>query len=371
MNDHHGQDEPIYTNLCSTLLKPERERRDEEVAYALAVCAGYAYAQAHGSADTDTLRERMAKLGLARNTCTSIELSVDAMFIDSTAYLLRACEGKVAVLCYRGTEIFDLVDWLTDVDTEPEKYAFPPGQHRRNGTVHSGFYRCTRATLDTVVAELLNPEPEALYITGHSLGGAMAAMMAVMLRMDPRYARLKNTLKAVYTYGQPMIGDAAFAGKCQEDPFLSRKVFRHVHRHDIVPHLPPVASGSFAHFGTEFRFLDGPSGQEAPSGYWRNHTAAGQAGIVNSSSPLLDFVGRRVPLLGAVIAPTNWLADRADSAFGPLADRTERVARAFHVPFVRWPSFTLYSIEDHAPHHYIANLATEGVLSEFERSTLV
>jgi hypothetical protein len=137
-------------------------------------------------------------------------------------------------------------------------YAFPAGRRRRNGVVHSGFCRSTRATLDEVVAELLNPAPEVLYITGHSLGGAMAAMAAVMLRMDPRYAQLKDTLRAVYSYGQPMIGDAVFAEECQEDPFLATKVYRHVHRHDIVPHLPPVVSGSFTHFGTEFRFLDGP-----------------------------------------------------------------------------------------------------------------
>lgn len=355
MYNHRDHGEPIYDDLCSTLLKPDGER-SEKVAYALAVCAGYAYAQAHGSADTDTLSERMAKLGLTQNTCKSIELSVDAMCIDSTAYLLRACEDKVAVLCYRGTEILDPVDWLTNIDTEPETYAFPAGRRRRNGVVHSGFYRSTRATLDEVVAELLNPAPEVLYITGHSLGGAMAAMTAVMLRMDPRYAQLKDTLRAVYTYGQPMIGDAVFAEECQEDPFLATKVYRHVHRHDIVPHLPPVVSGSFTHFGTEFRFLDGPPGQEAPSGSWREHTATRQAGIVGSSSPVLDFVGRRVPLVGAVITRSNRLSEKG-----------ETLAQALHMPFVRWPSFVCYSIEDHAPHHYIAKLATEGVLSEFER----
>jgi hypothetical protein len=42
-----------------------------------------------------------------------------------------------------------------------------------------------------------------LYIAGHSLGAAMAVLMAVMLVTDPAYAGIVEKLRAVYAFGQP------------------------------------------------------------------------------------------------------------------------------------------------------------------------
>ncbi|MFF4764552.1 lipase family protein [Streptomyces sp. NPDC001292] len=364
MSDAWSHDEVIYPELGRILSESQGER-NEEIAYALAICAGYAYAEVKGGADKVTLRKRLARVGLQDNTCKPIELSVDAMFIDSTAFVVRACEGKVAILCYRGTEIADLTDWLTDIDTEPETYSFPQAPDRRNWRVHSGFYRSTRATWDDVMAELASAGPEALYITGHSLGGAMAAMAGVMLRkdQDPRHRQVRDALKAVYTYGQPMIGNVEFARECQADPFLRDNVIRHVHRNDIVPHLPPVATGPFAHFGTEFRYLNDPPGLESPSGYWRRNASARQAGMIDFALTPWEFVARRIPMAGSLVARWRPIGAKIEA----VADRVEKAADTLHVPFGRPPSFVCYSIEDHAPHHYIAKLATPGVLSEFER----
>jgi hypothetical protein len=138
--------------------------------------------------------------------------------------------------------------------------------------VHAGFYRNVRATRYEVmralhraldgrsVHEPLDGQPddkigeglEALYITGHSLGGAMAAMTAAMLRHESKFRRLAERLRAVYTFGLPMIGDPSFARACQRDDFLREHVFRYVNDNDVVPHLPPKTSGPFRHFGREY-----------------------------------------------------------------------------------------------------------------------
>ncbi|MFF3468538.1 lipase family protein [Streptomyces sp. NPDC001984] len=361
MSDARSHDEVIYPKLCRILSDSQGER-NAEIAYALAICAGYAYAEVTGGSDKDTLRKRLARVGLRDNTCKPIELSVDAMFIDSTAFVVRACEGKVAILCYRGTEIADLTDWLTNIDTEPETYSFPQAPDRQKLRVHSGFYRSTRATWDDVMAELVSIGPEVLYITGHSLGGAMAAMAAVMLSkdQDPKHSQVRKAFRAVYTYGQPMIGNVEFARMCQEDLFLEGKVIRHAHRNDIVPHLPPAVAGPFAHFGTEFRYLNDPPGLESPSRCWRRNVPARQARMTEFALTPIEFVGRRIPVASTLIARWRPIGAKIQA----VADRVVRFAR---LPSFIQPSFVCYSIEDHAPHHYIAKLATPGVLSEFER----
>src|SRR5262249_7939062 len=146
----------------------------------------------------------------------------------STAFLVQSASGRVAILCYRGTEPTDLIGWMADADVMPERMTYRIGDPR--ATVHAGFYRNVRATRyeappalkrachglsvraalpDEVVPPRMDAL-EALYVTGHSLGGAMAAMMGVMLRHEGKFRHdgdLTARLRAVYTFGQPMIGD--------------------------------------------------------------------------------------------------------------------------------------------------------------------
>src|ERR1700746_908145 len=84
-----------------------------------------------------------------------------------------------------------------------------------------------------------------LYLTGHSLGGAMAALMAVMLSVEPQYKKL---FAPIFKGGSP-----EFANACAENTFLDRNVVRYVYRKDPVPHLPPSESDAFKHFGREYR----------------------------------------------------------------------------------------------------------------------
>jgi hypothetical protein len=320
---------PVYPNLVD-LLVGQREHPDDTVAHAMATCAGYAYSA------PDTVAMIMARMGLAENTCHTIAETVDAMFIESTAFLVQSQDGRVVILAYRGTQPANFINWLTDADVHPEEVAI-----RLPGTdgafdVHAGFYRNVRATRYEVVNALVRalngqsvqseatpvPHPlEALYVTGHSLGGAMAALMGVMLVTEEAYAPIAEKLRAVYTFGQPMIGSPELAAACNDHDFLGTKMLRYIYRRDVVPHLPPMISGSFAHFGREFAY----------SGVWPwtvNERPTGQMGS----------------LLGLVEAPVAFIA------------RQLRVIR--EIPF-------RYSFNDHGPQHYISSLTAPGVASEF------
>jgi triacylglycerol lipase len=119
-------------------------------------------------------------------------------------------------IAFRGTQADKLEDILSDLRFLPVRWS---GQ----GHVHSGFLRA----LDSVredIEDWLTPHLEsACVVTGHSLGAALATLMAARLG----YAEL-------VTFGSPRVGTAAFARM-----FTDRPVRRYVDCADVVTRVPP------------------------------------------------------------------------------------------------------------------------------------
>lgn len=342
---------PIYPDLVDHLVNV-KEHPDPIVAHVLATCAGYSYSGA------ETLSVIMARMGLDRNRCHMFSASVDAMFICSTAFLIQSKDGRVAILCYRGTEPLNFISWLTDADVEPERINYQFGDPC--ASVHGGFYRNVRATRYEVMQTLrrclegqsvhtpLDSQPhrtgrlERLYITGHSLGGAMAALMAVMILQEQKYKAIREQLSAVYTFGQPMIGDKHFAEACNKDSFLSKKVIRYTYDSDPVPHLPPWTSGPFMHFGHE-----------------RHYKIRHMSDVLSSWLRYLGCDYR--PRQGTwedQKRPTRQMKNALGIALGISAffGRKSQLLRSWRA---------IYSFEDHLPLHYIAALTPDGKPDEF------
>src|SRR5215469_15996908 len=105
---------PVLPNLRDDLVQAVTHPVGN-IAYALAVCSGYAYS------DADTVAMIMARMGLFDNHCAEVRLSDDAMFIDSTAYLVQSDDGRAVILSYRGTSPVNFIDWLLDADLDPER----------------------------------------------------------------------------------------------------------------------------------------------------------------------------------------------------------------------------------------------------------
>lgn len=243
---------PVYPDLVADLLAAG-DTWNATVAHVLATCASYCYA------DLETVATIMARLGMDACRCTRIAQSVDAMYIYSTAFLVQSRCGRVAILCYRGTEPTNLGSWLGDADSGAERLRVDSAMEADALEVHRGFYRNFRATHWQVLQELAlaarhrvaDPDAaveqplEALYVTGHSLGGAMAVLFA----LTTDYAQLRG----VYTYGQPMVVCGAVPAPAQVT--IGRKIFRHVLPRDPVPALPPAGWGTYAHVGSEYRYL--------------------------------------------------------------------------------------------------------------------
>ncbi|EYC43147.1 hypothetical protein Y032_0502g2632 [Ancylostoma ceylanicum] len=71
--------------------------------------------------------------------------------------------------------------------------------------------------------------------TGHSLGGALAALAAV--RTAKQGYRKRNQI-TIYTFGEPRVGDKTFATNFDA---LVPNSYRVVFRRDIIPHIPACA----------------------------------------------------------------------------------------------------------------------------------
>jgi len=189
---------------------------------------------------------------------------------------------RVAVLAFRGTE--NLGNCLTDASTQ--LVSRPPYP----GLVHHGFAEAVEQVWP-VVCRLLGPPSEAppLWVTGHSLGGAMATLASVRLTAEG------YTVRAVYTYGSPRPGDRHF----QRAYRLAN--YRFVNDNDLVPHLP--FRWCYEHVG-ELRLLDEHGNVLAEAATWR-----GKKRALRGKAKRLHRAHRRAGKPAADDDDFDWLSD--------------------------------------------------------------
>jgi hypothetical protein len=148
---------------------------------------------------------------------------------DAQGYL--AVSADFAVLAFRGTA--GRKDWLTNLDADLAPLQGAPVSVR----VHHGFLRafesCRQEITQAVDARV--PAGLGLYITGHSLGGALAQIASAALERD--------NLAACYTYGSPRVGTLDF------DREVKCPHYRLINRNDLVPGVPPPWFRGFRHTG--------------------------------------------------------------------------------------------------------------------------
>lgn len=332
---------PVYPDLVDKLVSA-LTHPDEKIAHVMAVCSAYAYS------DVQTVAMIMARMGLEENRCVMIDEYVDALFITCTSFLIQSKDGRAAILCYRGTPPTSLITWLTDANVDPTRIGMPSplahsGEADREDYVHGGFYRNVRSTRYEIFnalkraikgesirrdGEKLDHELQALYITGHSLGAASASMLALMLVAEPGDQQpIVDKLKAVYTFGGPMLASPHLARDCNKHEFLHDRVIRYVYANDVLPQLPPKASYPFAHFGTGYQYTRKPRRKGDPD--WRQNDA-----------------------------PHKQLRSLWSLALAPLSLVTSDIKKARRLHFRA-------SLNDHLPQHYVDAVKPKGIRSEF------
>lgn len=132
---------------------------------------------------------------------------------------LGVCDTH-AVLSFRGTNPSTLANWLTD---SVVKLVRRPDYA---GRVHHGFASVLKRTWPQIEPLFRQLDGRPLFLTGHSMGGALAVLTGC------RMANLGRAPMATYTFGAPRVGDPDFCAR------YSLPTYRVVNRLDLVPEMP-------------------------------------------------------------------------------------------------------------------------------------
>jgi triacylglycerol lipase len=125
------------------------------------------------------------------------------------------------VIAFRGTEITSWRDLLSDV-----RFKLKATRDFMGARVHTGFaVALSRVWPDIEV--LVSKESKPVYLTGHSLGGALAVLCGAMLAVH------SVKVAGIVTFGQPRVGNGTLVALMGPIPW-----HRYVHLADIVARVP-------------------------------------------------------------------------------------------------------------------------------------
>jgi hypothetical protein len=125
------------------------------------------------------------------------------------------------VVAFTGTDPLVIKDWLSDLRVA------------LLDDIHAGFQAGVEAVWPQVLSAVgrRGDARGRLFITGHSLGGALAAVTAYRLSLrNPPVG-----VDGVYTFGMPRCGGERFFAAYE--PLLGERTYRFVHGDDVVPTL--------------------------------------------------------------------------------------------------------------------------------------
>ena len=177
-------------------------------------------------------------------------LSVIGTSSNSAQAILVEHEDYFA-FAFRGTD--RLEDWLDNLDVFPEEVLL--------GKFHRGFFRSLKDVWEPLYRcylELRLQKKRPLFLTGHSLGGAIATVgAAYLIHHDLPFT-------AVYTFGQPRAMNHATARIFNVE--AKSKFFRFQNNNDLVTRAPARLMG-YSHVGTYLHITEDKVLHPEP-GFW-------------------------------------------------------------------------------------------------------
>ena len=194
---------------------------------------------------------------------------------DTQCAVWRSRRDRTVVVAFRGTEMDRPLDFFTDVNFKPAPFEALAEMHSGEEThsaeaaaaevraprVHGGFlraYESVRARVFAAVDDVIAAETHEnareddhvttrdthtwhVFVTGHSLGGALATLFACELSRrsasGSRAVGRDPLAVTMYNFGSPRVGDGVF---CDAYNALVPDSVRVVNRADLVPTLPAL-----------------------------------------------------------------------------------------------------------------------------------
>ncbi len=170
------------------------------------------------------------------------------------------------VVAFRGTA--NLRNWLLNLRIQPH----PLHEYSDRVSVHTGFHTAFTTVEKQVLRVLdrhMQDKRRKIYLTGHSLGGAIATI-ATAYFSNRKDHDMRDYVSACYTFAAPRVGNKDF------DIFVRAPLYRITRGTDLVPALPTriflPGFGRF-HQGGDTRYFRSNAKhvvarRQPPSGLW-------------------------------------------------------------------------------------------------------
>jgi len=163
---------------------------------------------------------------------------------NTEAFIAR--QKNDLIISFRGTK--GKADWLRNLKLRTVNDG-------GFGHVHRGFYEAYDVVKDGIRDAVQMAGTSRVFLTGHSLGGAIAMIAAA----DLSVIGYDDKINSIYTFGQPRTGKPDF--RTYYNSMFKDKTFRFVYNDDIVPRLPPGYKhcGGALCFDGSGEYLGGPT----------------------------------------------------------------------------------------------------------------
>lgn len=246
--------DPQFRDLLAAFKNfvPRTTRWSEHNALALCHAANLAYK------DDATIRAVAPAAGLPRVNVHRVR--------EVQAFVAGGPEA--VIVAFRGSRPDEILDWMTDFDAVQVPFHERLTPCPEVGRTHRGFTGGLLRVWERVLADVrqFQDRGQTLWLTGHSLGGALAVLGAAAFTFSRRMP-----VNGLYTYGQPRVGDLDFGRNL--DAHLGNVFFRFVNDQDVVTRVPPRL---FPHFPLPWfyghaglvRYFDGKGVLHSDETWW-------------------------------------------------------------------------------------------------------
>ena len=162
--------------------------------------------------------------------------------IKTVGYFFYSTTKKTGLISFTGTFFFG--QWEIDF----QSYQIPAvklNHYEKGINVHAGFYELYISIRGQLLDAMKRFAPTKVFISGHSLGGALATICGY---------DLQSYSPKIYTFAAPRSGNLKFS----ESDYLKHNTFRVFNTEDVVPDIPLAVFGKYLyqHVGTNVPFTD-------------------------------------------------------------------------------------------------------------------
>jgi len=155
--------------------------------------------------------------------------------------------NKSMVIATRGTTN-NLLDFLTDANC-----GLSFRNSRAKKAVHAGFNHTFNSMVSQINSFIDQHQPVNVHCVGHSLGGALATLIAEWLAIEKNVTNVN-----LYTFGSPRVGLTPFANNLSSMEKINN-IFRATNSGDPIPLVPVWPFTHTPNDGTDYRVLAGTS----------------------------------------------------------------------------------------------------------------